>query len=121
MSNRLVRFLLLFAALWLPVQTMAAMSMPLCRHALEQAAAAAAAEGSAASMPCHEAVKADPAAHDAGCDNCASCHMACAGFMPSAPLATSLIAGGDDYLRPALATPRSHITEPPQHPPKDSA
>ncbi len=121
MSNRLVRFLLLFAALWLPVQTMAAMSMPLCRHALEQAAAAAAGEASAASMPCHEAVKADPAAHDAGCDNCASCHMACAGFMPSARLATSVIAAGHDYMGSALMAPRSRIIEPPQHPPRASA
>jgi len=121
MNNRFVRFLLLFAALWLPVQTMAAMSMPLCRHALEQAAAAAANEASAAAMPCHEAVTPDQAAHDAGCDNCASCHMACAGFMPSAPLATNQIAAGHDYLSPALTAPRSHITEPPQHPPKDSA
>ena len=120
-SQRFVRFLLLFAALWLPVQTMAAMSMPLCRHALEQAAAAAAAEASAASMPCHEAVKADPAAHDAGCDNCASCHLACAGFMPSAPLATTLIAAEYDYVLPALKPPQSHITEPPQHPPRGSA
>ena len=121
MSNRLIRFLLLFAALWLPVQTMAAMSMPLCRHAAEQAAATAATAASAAVMPCHEAVTPDHAAHDAGCDNCASCHMACAGFLPSASLATSLMAGGHDYLRPALTAPRSHITAPPQHPPKDSA
>ena len=121
MSTRFVRFLLLFAALWLPVQTMAAMSMPLCRHALEQAAASAATQASAAGMPCHEAMAPDQAAHDAGCDNCASCHMACAGFMPSAPLAASLVAAGHDYLNPALTAPRSHITEPPQHPPRRSA
>ncbi len=121
MSNRFVRFLLLFAALWLPVQTMAAISMPLCRHALEQASASAAHESPAAAMPCHEAGTTDQAAHDAGCDNCASCQMACAGFMPSAPLKTSLIAAAHDYLSPALTVPRSHITEPPQHPPRDSA
>ena len=121
MSNRFVRFLLLFAALWLPVQTMAAISMPLCRHALEQAGASAANDSSAVAMPCHEAGTPDQPAHDAGCDNCTSCHMACAGFMPSAPLATSLISAGHDYLSPALTVPRSHITEPPQHPPRDSA
>lgn len=121
MSNRFARFLLIFAALWLPVQTVAAMSMPLCRHAAERAAAPAAMEASTASMPCHEAAAPDQAAHDAGCDNCPSCHMACAGFMPSAPLATNLIAVGHDYLRPALMAPRSHITEPPQHPPRNSA
>ena len=121
MSNRFARFLLLFAALWLPVQTIAAMSMPLCWHAAEQAAAFAATATSAAAMPCHDAATADQVVRDAGCDDCASCHMACAGLMPSAPLATNPVAAGHDYLRSALTAPRSHITEPPQRPPKDSA
>jgi hypothetical protein len=32
MSRRLIRFLLLFAALWLPVQTMAGMSISVCMN-----------------------------------------------------------------------------------------
>ena len=52
--------------------------------------AAVEAEQSDAAMPCHEAAAPDQAAHDAACDNCEICHLACAGFMPSAPLATSL-------------------------------
>lgn len=124
MSNRWVGFLLLFTALWLPVQTIAALSMPLCRHAPGQRGAADATKPSAAEMPCHEAheaAAADQAANDAGCDNCTICHMACAGFIPSAPLATSPISPGHDYTRPALVAPQSHIAEPPQHPPKHSA
>ncbi|MCX7163678.1 MAG: hypothetical protein NT083_11655 [Rhodocyclales bacterium] len=120
MSNRFARFLLLLTALWLPVQTMAAMSMPLCRHAQEMVLAAAEAEQSEAAMPCHEAAAADQAAHDAGCDNCEQCHLACAGFMPSAPLATSVIPAGQHYVVPAITAFPSHISEPPQHPPRSS-
>ena len=121
MSNRFARFLLLFVALWLPVQTMAAMSMPLCRHAQEQAMAGIAAEQSAAAAPCHEAMDSDQAAHDAACDNCEICHMAGAGFMPSAPLATSLISAEYHFVLPAIAASPSHIAEPPQHPPRSNA
>jgi hypothetical protein len=123
-NKRLVRFLLLFAALWLPVQTMAAMSMPLCRHVQEHAMASAVAEQSAAAMPCHQAhdaVVQDQAAHDAGCDNCEMCHLAGSGFMPSALVATGLIPAGHQYVLPSIMAPPSHIAEPPQHPPRGSA
>jgi ABC-type nickel/cobalt efflux system permease component RcnA len=125
MSNRFARFLLLFAALWLPVQTMAAMSMPLCRHAQERAMAAAmsddAAQPAEAMMPCHEAMAADQAAHDTGCDNCEQCHLACAGFLPSAAQVAGVIAMATDYVVPPVTAPPSHITEPPQHPPRSGA
>jgi len=122
-NNRFVRVLLLFAALWLPVQTMAAMSMPLCRHAQEHGQASVAVDQTDAAMPCHaahDAVAADQAAHDAGCDNCEICHLACAGFMPSAPLATGLMPAGNDYALPSTTASPSHIAEPPQHPPRSS-
>jgi hypothetical protein len=122
MSNRFARFMLLFAALWLPVQIMAAQSMPLCRHAQERASVAAAEE--AAAMPCHEvhaATAPDQAAHDAGCDNCEMCHLASSGFMPSALVAAGLVPAERSYMLPASVAPPSHIAEPPQHPPRDSA
>jgi hypothetical protein len=125
MSNRFARFLLLFTALWLPVQTMAAMSMPLCRHAQEQAMAGAmthdAAEQSDVAMPCHEALAPDQTAHDTGCDNCEQCHLACAGFLPSAPLAADVNPAAHRYAVPAITAPPSHISEPPQHPPRADA
>ncbi|MCX7145460.1 MAG: hypothetical protein NT042_04475 [Sulfuritalea sp.] len=124
MRHRFVRFLLLSAALWLPVQTMAAMSMPLCRHAPEHGMASVMTEQSAAGMPCHEAhdaVVQDQAAHDAGCDNCEMCHLAGCGFMPSALVATGLIPAEHQYVLPATVAPPSHIAEPPQHPPRSSA
>ena len=120
MSNRFARFLLLLTALWLPVQTMAAMSMPLCRHAQEMVLAAAEAEQSEAAMPCHEAAAADQAAHDAGCDNCEQCHLACAGFMPSAERVPGVLEITRSFVVTAVDAPPSHITKPPQHPPRSA-
>jgi hypothetical protein len=121
--HRFVRFLLLSAALWLPVQTMAAVSMPLCRHAQEQGMVLVATEQSDAALPCHEASAAtasDHAAHDTGCDNCEMCHLAGSGFMPSALMVTGLIPAEHRYVLPAIKAPPSHIAEPPQHPPRRS-
>ena len=122
MNTRIARFLLLVAALWLPVQTSAAMSMPLCSHARQQALAvtdhAAAMEAGA---PCHETAIPDQAAHDAGCDNCQICHMAGAGFMPSTASPTGLVPAANAYSLPAIMAPPSHISEPPQQPPRPAA
>jgi hypothetical protein len=120
--TRFARFLLMFAALWLPVQTMAGLAMPLCQHGQDQAAAGAMHYGDEASaMPCHEAGPDDQAAHQDGCDNCEVCHLAGAGFMPSADTAAGLMPAGHRYVLPAVLTPRSHIAEPPQHPPRNAA
>ena len=121
MSNRLARFLLLFVAFWLPVQTMAAMSMPLCRHAQEQAMTGIEAEPSAAAVHCHETMAADQPANDTACDNCEICHMACASFMPSATQAPGVIAMAGSYVALPVTAPPSHIAEPPQHPPRHAA
>ena len=117
MNHRLIRFLLLFAALWLPVQTMAALSAPMCRHAQEQDVAAGMAESG---MPCHEAAAAEPVAHTDGCDNCEMCHLASAGFMPSSAIGAGLIPARYGYILPAVMAPPSHIAEPPQHPPRST-
>jgi hypothetical protein len=121
MNLRFARLLLFFAALWLPVQTIAAMVMPLCRHAQEQAMPTVATDEAESTHHCHEAPAPDPAKHDAGCDNCEICHLACAGFMPSAPLTTSPMPVVTRYELPAIVAPPSHIAEPPQHPPRDLA
>ena len=124
MTRRFARFLLFFAALWLPVQTMAALSMSQCRHAQEQAVAGGMGHEVAASAesatPCHEAVDSDQATHHEACDNCESCHLASAGFLPSADLPAGLIPAENRYVLPALTVPRSHIAEPPQHPPRSA-
>ena len=117
MNLRFARLLLFFAALWLPVQTIAAMAMPQCRHAQEQLVT----DQAAATEHCHEAAATPASNHDAGCDNCEICHLACAGFMPSAPLTTSLLPVATRHVLPAIELPASHIAQPPQHPPRDLA
>lgn len=125
MNIGLARFLLLFAALWLPVQTMAGMSVSVCMNMESHggmAAHAAASADEAAAMPCHEAMADEHAAHpDGGCDNCEICHLASAGFMPSAALPAGLVSSASGYLMPAFMAPPSHIDEPPHHPPRHGA
>jgi ABC-type nickel/cobalt efflux system permease component RcnA len=119
---RFARFLLIFAALWLPVQTMAGLAMPLCQHGEDRTSVVAVHHGDDASaMPCHEAMADEQAAHQDGCDNCGVCHLASAGFLPSADVAAGLMPVGHRYALPAVLAPRSHIAEPPQHPPRDAA
>ena len=124
MITRFARFLLMFAALWLPVQTMAGMVMPLCQHGEDRTAVVAMHHGdNGSAMPCHEA---EPeldlhAGHQDACDNCEVCHLASAGFMPSADAAAGLVPVENSYALPAVLAPRSHIAEPPQHPPRHSA
>jgi hypothetical protein len=115
MASRFARYLLLFAALCLPVQAMAGLSMSLCRDAQERATQPEA-------MPCHEAMAQEQAPnHDAGCDNCEMCHIAGAGFIPSTALTAGLLPAGRHYVMPAVPAPPSHIAEPPQHPPRATA
>lgn len=129
MNHRIARFLLLVAALWLPVQTSAALAMPLCHHVPLQMAVEMAdhhvMEDHGAAMGagahCNEAAIPDQAAHDAGCDNCQICHMAGAGFMPSTVSPTGLMPAANAYSLPAIMAPPSHISEPPQQPPRTTA
>ena len=121
-NSRYLRFLLLFAALWLPVQTMAGLAMSQCRHAQDRGDPAfAVAAPDASATPCHEAGDVDQTAHQEACDNCEMCHLASAGFMPSADLLTGLIRAENHYVLPATIAPPSHIAEPPQHPPRSVA
>ena len=125
MSRRLIRFLLLFAALWLPVQTMAGMSISVCMNMQSHGGMAAPHDGfadEAAAMPCHEAMAdASAAQSDGGCDNCEICHLASAGFMPSAAFEPAPPPLGKRFDASLIVAPPSFIAEPPQHPPRDSA
>ncbi len=125
MSNRFVRLLLLFAALWLPVQTMAGMSVSVCMNMQSHGGMAAAHDGiadEAAAMPCHEAMADTSAAQsDSGCDNCEICHLASTGFMPSAVPEPSPPPLGKRFDASLIAALPSFIAEPPQHPPRQMA
>lgn len=120
--SRLARFLLIFAALLLPLQAMAGVTMSLCRH--DMAAAQQAIAASEEHCPYHDADAASVAKtqkHDQSCDNCGICHLACSGYMPASEVKTDVAPLAHTYQRwPAAALP-SHIPEPPQYPPKRSA
>jgi hypothetical protein len=113
---------LLITALWLPLQAVAAIAMPFCRHAAGQAMQLDA----AAEAHCHDHMAGDGgetplpghAAVDQDCDGCELCHLASAGYLlPAAAVAASVTAVRDFVARPVLASP-SFIPEPPQHPPR---
>lgn len=120
---------LLITALWLPLQAVAAVAMPFCRHAAEQAVPAetlmheehcpghAVEAGLSSGSMVATSVAADSGcAQD--CDGCELCHLASAGYLlPAVPTATSLPPAHDFAANPVLASP-SFIPEPPQHPPR---
>ena len=112
-------YLLILIALWLPVQTAAALAMPFCGHAGDPVVQVTA----SAPAPCHEhaAPAADPAggagASDLACDNCEMCHLASAGYIPPAAANLPLAVAGVFAARPIPAL-HSHIAAPPQQPPR---
>lgn len=111
--RRFKPLLLLLIACWLPVQAAYALAMPFCRHAAEQTR-----EVEAGGMPCHEAVAVPVAAdHDAGCDDCAACHLATAAYLPAVAVCAFLDVAAELVTLPELATP-SHIGDPPRQPPR---
>jgi hypothetical protein len=89
MRNGIARFFVLLTALWLPIQSVAAMDMSACAHGK-----GAAAQSHASDHEMHAAHHldddvgiptghADPQAADGECVSCAACHLACCGFMPA--------------------------------------
>jgi len=116
---------LLITALWLPLQAVAGITMPFCRHATEQAAPAAT---DAQEVHCPEHAgnaghEAPPASNASGhdcqdCDGCELCHLASAGYMPTpASMMCSVPAASHFVALPQTVFP-SHIPEPPQYPPE---
>lgn len=78
------RLLVVLLMLWLPIQTASAVIMPFCAHALgAQVPQLESATSAEAHCALHDALDGSSALHDdANCDQCALCHLACAGFMP---------------------------------------
>lgn len=118
--RRFKSFLLILIALWLPIQAVAAVAMPFCRHAAGQSAPAEAVQSPA---PCHEHAGAavgstgETSASDLGCDNCEMCHLASAGYIPPAAAVLPLPVASVFVAQPMFAA-HSHIGEPPQQPPR---
>lgn len=117
---------LLLTALWLPVQGVALLIMPLAMLAgAAQAADSAAHEMAMDEMPCHAmgAAAGDASAgpgDDSGvpCHQCSLCQHACAGYAAHAGATASWLAAHP--LPPAQDVARlsGRIAEPPDHPPR---
>ena len=111
--RRLKNFFLILIALWLPIQTAAAVTMSFCRHAPESVVTEA--------THCHEqmaqAVAATDLDRDLGCDNCGLCHLASAGFL-LAPTDAFPLHAASILVPTRITASASHIPEPPQQPPR---
>lgn len=62
-----------------------------------------------------------PIDHGLGCDDCGFCHLAAAGFMPTAEHVAVVIPAARDFRANVQLAPASAIPEPPQQPPKRMA
>lgn len=117
MRSRLVRLLVLFAALWLPLQAVSAIAMPYCKHGAPQSMQ----QMNADNMHCeHGGNPAQPRQKTGShaCDDCGLCHLAGSGaILISSPVPTGL-AAAHDYALPAERPLVSHIPELPQRPPR---
>jgi hypothetical protein len=106
--------------LWLPLQAVAAVSMPFCAHALPADAAYAAVQQHrhSGSMPDSHGHQADqhPAAGSLQCNDCGACNLACAPAVPASamlPLAAPVTAE-PDFLVQSYGL---FVPEQPQPPP----
>ena len=118
MRNRLARFLLIFAACVLPLQTQAAISMQLPMLDAQQSLAST----EEAHCPYHDAGKAHQGkTQDQACHDCGICHLAGTGYVASTEVKTGIALPDNVFSAHPVAGLNSHISEPPQYPPKRSA
>lgn len=120
MDRRLIRLLPLFlAALWLPFQAVAAVSMPFCRHGEAHQATVKVDEAmDHCAMHGQQPAPEQQAERGLGCDDCGVCHLLAAGFILTAVQAAAVIPVAQDYCADVPLAPASAIPEPPQQPPK---
>jgi hypothetical protein len=116
---RLRALLLALIACCLPLQAALACAMPLCLDATQQVSV----QDEQADAHCHShgADATTLAQGDPACDDCGVCHLASAGFLLAAGDRLAALTGVDVLVPQPLATPRSHITEPSLHPPRNRA
>ena len=121
-TKRLRALLLVLMACWLTLQSAAAWTMPLRIHQVHPVGVAQA----PADTHAHHAHEADAAPMTAGvyegdCDHCEVCHLASSGFLLCGDPGLTALNATDVLASPAQATPPSHITAPPRHPPRPTA
>ena len=121
-TKRLRALLLVLMACWLTLQSAAAWTMPLRTHPVHPIGAVQL----PADTHAHHAHEADDAPLPAGvsegdCDRCEVCHLASFGFLLGGDPGMTALNATDVLASPAQATPPSHITAPPRHPPRPTA
>ena len=125
--RRLRLFVALGVLLWLPLQGIAAVAMPFCRHALNGP------QSHAVASAIEHAAHRDHAAHDGhdGHDthgpsdtgsslrgnDCGACHLACAPAVAPAAAGTLLAPVASERLIADPSKPRAFIPEQPKPPP----
>ena len=123
-TQRLRALLLVLVACWLTLQSAAAWSMPQRIHP-DHPVGMARAPADAHAHHAHE-MDAAPTPDgtsdcDGDCDRCIVCHLASSGFLPSGDAGVAALLATDVRASLALATPPSHVTAPPRHPPRPAA
>ncbi len=121
-TQRLRALLIVLMACWLTLQSAAVWTMPLRIHPAHPVGAAQA----PADANAHHAHETDAApmpagASDCDCDHCVVWHLASSGFLLSGETGVTALNGTDVRAPQTLATPPSHITTPPRHPPQSTA
>ena len=122
MFRRTVVSLLL---LWLPLQGLAAVSMPFCRHALDSGIGLTAQEDAHAGHAQHAhapytpAHGSDTSEHAGGmaCNDCGACHLACAAMMLSEAIASALTLPAAKVSVPSPLAPPALVLDQPNPPP----
>jgi hypothetical protein len=116
---RLRALLLVLIACLLPLQTALACAMQLCHDATQQVVV----QDNLADAHCHshEADVTTAAQAGTACEDCGVCHLAGTGFLLTDGERLAVLVGIDVLVPQPLATPRSHITEPSLHPPRNRA
>jgi hypothetical protein len=124
------RFIVCLLLLWLPLQGLAALTMPFCRHAEQSSRSAATAhdvrvhDAHAHAGHVHDpratlhAGAADaPGAGTLACNDCGACHLACAPAVPSHGLDAAASPPGTPQPGPTPSAPPAVVLDQPNPPP----
>lgn len=121
MKLRWYRLLPMFlAALWLPLQAVAAASLLYCDSGRPLTMDMAQADDS--DCPMHASPQGEAPAHNSSvCQHCLACSAAGPLFVPAVPVAGIAMPHAVVYAAWQPTPPTDHIATPPHHPPKLSA
>ena len=117
-------FVLLLTALWLPVQGLALLVMPLSMLASTAAVAADVTtpgqHAASADGPCHEQGQAADEEGSSACQHCSVCQHGCSGYTAQNAAAGQWLATHPVLQSGAVSKLTSQIPEPLDHPPRQA-